>query len=1197
MSEHPKRLLTHACPSPPTAPHPTERMSQPRFVHLRVHTEYALEDGIVRINELIDRAGELGMPAVAITDWSNLFGWVKFYRRALSQGIKPICGADLLIQDPDLADEIGVVTVLVQNTQGYLNLCQLISKSFLEGRNAHGRPVIHLTWLMRHSEGLMCLLGQDSVIGQAIKHNNADLATAQLKTYQAQFGDRLYIAIERLGRETERHLEPHMLKLAIDHQVPIVASNDVRFLHEQDYFAHEARVCIHQGRLLDDKRRSRAFVDQQYFKSPDEMASAFADLPVALDNTVELAKRCNFEMRLGEYALPAFPVPEGQTEVDFLTDRAQQGLKARLERHGLAPDVSREDYDQRLTHELGVIVSMGFAGYFLIVADFIAWARNNDVPVGPGRGSGAGSVVGWSLGITDVDPLRYDLLFERFLNPDRVSMPDFDIDFCVEGRDRVIDYVAQTYGRDQVSQIITYGTMAAKAVVRDCGRVLGYNYGFVDSIAKLIPARPDMTLEKAFEEEPELTQRYDSEEDTRSIIDLARSLEGLARNAGKHAGGLVIAPSALTNFTPLYTEPDGSSVLTQYDKNDVEAVGLVKFDFLGLRNLTIIDWALKAVNANRGEQNKPPIVLDDIPLDDAASFKTLQKAHTTAVFQLESAGMKELLRKLKPDAFDDIVAAVALYRPGPLDAGMVDEYINRKHGKTSVKYPHPLTEPILKPTYGVILYQEQVMQIAQDLAGYSLGQADILRRAMGKKNVDEMERQRAGFVAGAQDNGLPAKQAESIFDLMETFARYGFNKSHSVAYALIAYQTAWLKTHYPAEFMAAVLSADLDKTDKIAMLIDDCKTMGLDVLPPDINASHHHFKVEDGHIRYGLGAIKGVGLGAIENLIEARQRLGRIEDLDGLCAEIDMGKVNKRTLEGLIKAGAMDPLNDNRAELMHRLADAISRAEQIQKDRAAGQASLFGLAPDPAGHTATEQVDHAASSTPMMPTWTPLQRLKAEREALGLFLSGHPMDEVRDEVAAFTTTTMDALAQSVSAPAPTQGEDGQQAARFGRQRGVEMTLAGIVMAMQKRIGRGHFLTLDDGTGRVEVAVFEKLFAQVGHRLAVDAVLVIKGRVEVDEYRGGYRMVADEIMDLDEARGHFARGLEIQVNGNTSLLDVNLAAALQPYRRGHTPVILRYQNTQAQALVKLGEDWQVAPSAELLAAVNAIDGIDTARLRY
>ncbi|HEY7905289.1 MAG TPA: DNA polymerase III subunit alpha, partial [Wenzhouxiangella sp.] len=566
---------------------------------------------MVRINQLIDRAAELNMPAVAVTDWSNLFGLVKFYKRAIANGIQPIVGADLLIADPEHNDRYSVATVLVQNQTGYLNLCQLISKSFLEGRNAQSKPLIHPTWLTRHHQGLIVLMGRESAIGQALSQGNSALAASELREQLNLWGDRLYLSIERLGRENESQLESQLLSLAIEHQVPVVANNDVRFLDQPDYFAHEARVCIHQSRLLDDKRRTRTFVDQQYFKSAEEMAALFADIPVALENTVEIAKRCHFELSLGQYALPAFPVPADQTETEYLTIKSQEGLTARLSRHGLADGLSETDYQDRLEHELKVIVSMGFAGYFLIVADFIAWARNNDVPVGPGRGSGAGSVVGWSLGITDVDPLRYDLLFERFLNPDRVSMPDFDIDFCVDGRDRVIEYVAQRYGREQVSQIITYGTMAAKAVVRDCGRVLGYNYGFVDSIAKLIPAKPDMTLEKAFEEEPELGQRYEAEEDTRSIIDLARSLEGWARNAGKHAGGLVIAPSALTNFTPLYTEPDGTSVLTQYDKNDVEAVGLVKFDFLGLRNLTIIDWALKAVNASRAEINEPPIVLDE----------------------------------------------------------------------------------------------------------------------------------------------------------------------------------------------------------------------------------------------------------------------------------------------------------------------------------------------------------------------------------------------------------------------------------------------------------------------------------------------------------------------------------------------------------------------------------------------------------
>ncbi|RMD80001.1 MAG: DNA polymerase III subunit alpha, partial [Gammaproteobacteria bacterium] len=834
-------------------------MSGPGFVHLHLHSEYSLSDGLIRIPQLVEAAARAGMPAVALTDLANLFAVVRFYKAALAAGIKPIVGAELWLEPEQEEAAPARLVLLCQDRGGYLRLARLITRCYTEGRR-WGLPALRRAWLEEEgTEGLIALsAGPAGEVGQALLAGREDRALALAREWAARFPDRYYLSVQRTGRPGEELCLEGSLDLAERLDLPVVATNDVRFLAREDFEAHEARVCIHEGRTLDDPQRPRLYSEEQYLRSPEEMARLFADLPEALANSVAIARRCNLELSLGRPRLPAFPVPEGRSVEEHLEQEAREGLARRL---AADPEAAarRADYEERLAQELQVIVSMGFAGYFLIVADFIRWAKGHGVPVGPGRGSGAGSLVAYCLEITDLDPIRYDLLFERFLNPERVSMPDFDVDFCMEGRDRVIDYVVERYGRERVSQIITFGTMAARAVVRDVGRVLGHPYGFVDKIAKLIPFELGMTLDKALEQEEELRRRYEEEEEVRELIDLARKLEGLARNAGKHAGGVVIAPTALTDFTALYCEPDSPVAVTQLDKDDVEAIGLVKFDFLGLRTLTIIDRAVRMVNERR-PPGTSPLDIARIPLDDEATFRLLKDCATTAVFQLESQGMKDLIRRLQPDRFEDIVALVALFRPGPLQSGMVDDFIHRKHGRIAVAYPHPALEPILAPTYGVILYQEQVMQIAQVLAGYSLGGADLLRRAMGKKKPEEMAKQREVFLRGARERGVDPALAGHIFDLMEKFAGYGFNKSHSAAYALVAYQTAWLKAHHPAAFMAATLTADMQHTDKVVALIEECRRLGLRVLPPDINRCRTEFALEDeGTILYGLGAIKGVG--------------------------------------------------------------------------------------------------------------------------------------------------------------------------------------------------------------------------------------------------------------------------------------------------------------------------------------------------
>jgi DNA polymerase-3 subunit alpha len=1166
---------------------------QPAFVHLHVHTEYSLLNGTVRIKPLVSHVARTGMPAVAVTDQCNMFSMVKFYRAAMAAGIKPLVGVDVWVAHQNDGKPPARLVLLCRNQAGYQNLTRLVSRSYMEGQQ-RGIPVLQRDWLDGCTGGLIALSGGHAGdVGQALLGNKPARAARLLEQWQQHFPDAFYLELQRTGRPGEEDYIHQAVELATRYDLPVVATNDVHFIRRQDFEAHEARVCINEGRTLDDPRRSHEFTEQQYLRTPEEMLDLFRDIPEALENTIQIARRCNLELELGKNYLPDFPVPE-ETGIDqYFIAQAEAGLEERLQRI-LAPDADDYEtqcrqYHDRLRLEIDVILQMGFPGYFLIVADFIKWSKANDIPVGPGRGSGAGSLVAYALTITDIDPIKYDLLFERFLNPERVSMPDFDIDFCMEGRDRVIDYVAERYGREKVSQIITYGSMAAKAVVRDVGRVLGHPYGFVDRIAKLIPFEIGITLDKALEQEPALAELYDTDEDVQTVIDLARSLEGMARNAGKHAGGVVIAPSQLTDFTPLYCEQGGDAVVSQFDKDDVEAVGLVKFDFLGLRTLTIIDWALKTINRRRAAGNETPIDITALPLADKAAFALLKASSTTAVFQLESTGMKDLIRRLQPDSFEDIVALVALFRPGPLQSGMVDDFIARKHG-ARIEYPHPELEPILKPTYGIILYQEQVMQIAQVLAGYTLGGADLLRRAMGKKKPEEMAKQRVVFLAGAQQRGVDEKVASYIFDLMEKFAGYGFNKSHSAAYALISYQTAWLKAHYPAAFMAAVLSADMDNTDKIVHLIAECRDMKLSVIPPDINQSDYPFTAEnDSTVVYGLGAIKGVGQAAIESLLAARAADGPFTDLYDLCQRVDLRKVNRRVFDALIRAGALDTLGETRATQQASLAQALKLAEQRGRDLDTGQNDLFGAPGEVASLPANRQI---------LPEWEEEQRLQGEMDALGLYLTGHPIERYNVELANIVTGRLAKLAEMTAAlPAPS-GKPGRPGSNDK-----PVTIAGLVMSMRirktQRGGKIAFLVLDDRSARLDVRVFPEVYEKYQALVGKNKVLVVQGGLGVDAYTGGYQVTAQSIYDINQAREMYARqlvvGVESQLAGNGFV--GTLADILEPFREGHTRVCIDYLGGEARARVALGEAWTVHPTDELLHRLRDLAGKDSVRVEY
>jgi DNA polymerase-3 subunit alpha len=1180
------------------------------FVHLRVHSEYSVVDGTLRIDEAARAAREDGQPALALTDLSNLFGAVPFYQACRGQGVKPILGADLWLE-PDTPDRPpSRLLLLAQDRRGYLNLCELLSRGWTANVQ-RAQAWIKWDWLAEFGAGLIALSGADGgAVGQALLAGDGARAEGLARRFDRLFEGRFYVELQRAGAPTN---EPHLRRavpLAARLGLPVVATHPVQFLQRDDFEAHEARVCIAEGETLANPRRIKRFTPEQHFKTGAEMRALFADLPAALANTVQIARRCNLMLELGKPQLPQFPVPAGLTLEQYFRQAAVEGLEQRLVVR--FPDAAERErqrprYAERLDFEIATIQKMGFPGYFLIVSDFIKWALAHGCPVGPGRGSGAGSLVAWALSITGLDPLQYQLLFERFLNPERVSMPDFDIDFCQANRERVIDYVKAKYGRDAVSQIATFGTMAAKAALRDVGRVLGMGYGQVDAIAKLVPAPPGKTVtlarvpEKpdpgviyARKEAPELEQREAAEEEVAELLALATRVEGLVRNVGMHAGGVLIAPGKITDFCPLYQQPGSGSAVSQFAKDEVEAIGLVKFDFLGLATLTILELAKDFIRARRPEHRD--FDYDRLPLDDPKVYRLFSQAQTEAVFQFESRGMQGMLREARPARIEDLIALNAMYRPGPMEN--IPAFCARKNGKEPVTYPHPLLEPVLAETYGIFVYQEQVMQAAQILGGYSLGGADLLRRAMGKKKPEEMAKQRDIFRAGALAQGIDQAKADEVFDLMEKFAGYGFNKSHAAAYSVLAYHTAWVKAYCPAEFYAANMTVEMDDTDKLRVLLDDAKAFGVRFEPPDVNRGVWRFEpVADDCVRYGLGAIKGTGQSAIEAIVAARdgtgahegQGSGPFRSLFDFCARVDRQRVNKRVVEALVKAGAFDALHGERAgsagpprtvdaapaggaegdrgraELLASVGLAFDWAEAQAAH--ANQAGLFDF-----GHDG--EVSHAASThepaLAAVAPWSPRERLTNEKAALGLHLSGHLFEQHAAELRRFCPTPIGELAEARE----------------------PQLVAGIVGA--PRLGNGPrgrvmIFALDDGSDRIEAVVGDELIDANREWLREDELLVVQGRVQLDRFGAGLRLNVQQLWDLAAARARFGRYLQVLLNG----VPPPVAEVLRqwPARKASTEhgeirqglgIRLQVARAGAAAELDLGDDARFWPSDEALA---------------
>ncbi len=1137
-------------------------MSNPSFVHLDVNTEYTLGRSTIRQDQLMNACIEMDMRAFAVTEHNNLFSAYKLYKSSQKNGIKYIVGSTITIVDKKERTK-SKLSLLCENEIGYKNLCALITQSYTKGLK-NNEPVIDLKWLDGQTEGLIAISSYNSGYFQQSKSSDLTISSEKVIILKNLFPERLFVSISRMGIPNEEKINQSMIDLSSKCNIPIVAVNNPIFIEKDDFISLDARVCIDKGMILDDERRTKDYTSEQYLKSPAEMADLFADIPEALSNTVVIAEMCNFGFGNSDHVLPDFKTPEEYSIDEYLEEESKKGLQKilsdNLENHST--------YKKRLNDEIKIIKKTGFAGYFLIVADFVKWSRDQNIPVGPGRGSGPGSLVAYSLGITDIDPIEHDLIFERFLNPERISMPDFDIDFCVNGRDRVIDYVNQKYGDEKVSQIITYGTLSARAVVRDVGRILGYPYGMVDRVAKMIPFEIGITLNDALKKSNELAEKYEDDDDIQAIVDLSLKLEGLVRNAGTHAGGVVIAPSNLSDFMPLFKVNDEEGTVTQFDKDDAESIGLIKFDFLGLKTLTVIQNTVELINFSADS----PMNIKDISLEDQVTYKLLSSARTVGIFQLESPGMRDLIERMQPSRFDDIIALVALFRPGPLQSGMVDDFIERKKGGETkiIDYLHPSLEPILKPTYGVIVYQEQVMQIAQTLSKYTQGSADILRKAMGKKIPEEMAKQKDVFIQGAIENNIPEASARRIFELIEKFAGYGFNKSHSVSYALIAYQTAYLKAHYPTEFFAASLTYDMENTDKLIRIKEDCESFEIEVKPPCINHSAYEFSVwKKDEIRYALGAIKGIGRSISEAIYKERKQNGEFKTIFDFCSRLSSEKPSKRTLEALVKCGAMDAFGENRSTLLNSIQIALSYSNKLNHEQSAGQTNLF------------YSESNEDQNLPELRRAKELQvdeKLGFEYATLGFYFSGHPFDAYRNDCKHFTGYNISSLKRML---------DSKKRESYGNNNAI-IDLAGLVSDVKRR-GNNLAFKIDDGTAMIEGIVFGERMESLKGFIRNSHLLFLRGKLRFDSYADMWQLVIEEASPLEELISNKAKKLVIRCDPNFN------PKKLQKILKSHTPgkcsVQLNYLNDVNQTRMSLGDEWKVNPTKQLRETLAEELGID------